>query len=219
MKARVTGATLVLGMVLLVLLTGCGDLSPIASFTCTPSSGAAPLRVSFDASSSYDPDGSITAYEWNFGDGGTGTGEMTSHTYQTAGTYTALLKVTNNDGVSDSADTSIEATESPCLHCVKIIQWHFGLNSRGAPSVTGIARNDCSYPLQYVELFAHFYDADDIEIGTYWHIIAGVLPSEEWDFEIECPISAVWPFVDHASVEVHVCTLASSLQILPMQCR
>jgi len=208
MKAKLIVATVVLGIAVLVLLTGCGNLSPIASFTCTPTSGAAPLRVSFDASSSYDPDGSITAYEWNFSDGETATGVTISHTYQAAGTYTALLKVTDNDGASDSAGTSIEATESLCLRCVKIIQWQFGLNSRGTPSVTGVARNDCSYPLQYVELFAHFYDADDIEIGTYWHIIAGVLPREEWDFEIECPISAVWPFVDHASVEVHVCTLA-----------
>jgi len=208
MKAKRLVVTVVLGMIVLVLVAGCGNLSPIASFTCIPTSGEAPLSVSFDASASSDSDGSITSYVWGFGDGESGGGETASHTYQTAGTYSALLKVTDNDGESDSAGTSIEATESPCLHCVKIIQWQFGLNSRGAPSVTGVARNDCSYPLQYVELFAHFYDADDIEIGTYWDMIAGVLPSEEWHFEMECPISAVWPFVNHASVEVHVCTLA-----------
>src|SRR5438094_258876 len=47
---------------------------PIPSFTATPTSGRAPLAVRFDGSASSDPDGSITAYAWAFGDGGTATG-------------------------------------------------------------------------------------------------------------------------------------------------
>ena len=98
-------------------------------------------------------------------------------------------------------------TSTPCTQCIKIINWQFlKANFRGAPCVTGTARNDFPYALSYVEIFAHFYDEDDIEIGAYWHTMAGVLPGEEWSFEIECPVATVWPYVHHASVEIHDCT-------------
>jgi PKD repeat protein len=62
---------------------------PTARFSATPNTGEAPLAVSFDASASSDPDGTIVRYDWAFGDGTTGTGETTSHTYTTAGTFQA----------------------------------------------------------------------------------------------------------------------------------
>ena len=59
---------------------------PSASFTfSTPQ----PLTASFDASTSSDSDGSITAYNWTFGDGATGTGVAPQHTYTSAGSYTS----------------------------------------------------------------------------------------------------------------------------------
>ena len=94
------------------------------------------------------------------------------------------------------------------MQCVAVVEWEFLRGDRGRPLVTGMAKNDCSYSLSYVQLFARFYDADDIEIGAYWDIMAGVLPGEEWSFEISCPISAVWPFVDHATIEVRECIAA-----------
>jgi PKD repeat protein len=48
--------------------------SPTASFTANPTSGVAPLAVSFDASNSSDSDGTIISYAWDFKDGNTGTG-------------------------------------------------------------------------------------------------------------------------------------------------
>jgi PKD repeat protein len=58
--------------------------------------------VNFDASASYDPDGAIVSYAWNFGDAASGTGEYTSHVYTAPGTYTATLIVTDNDGATNS---------------------------------------------------------------------------------------------------------------------
>ena len=57
----------------IALLGGCltQNVAPTASFTATPTSGQAPLAVSFDASASSDPDGTIASYTWNFGDGQT----------------------------------------------------------------------------------------------------------------------------------------------------
>ena len=103
--------TVVIAVVMLVL-SGCTlfNSPPVASFTYSPSSGNAPLNVSFDASSSYDPDGSITSYTWSFGDGGSGSGIATTHTYTNAGTYTARLAVTDNDGGTASVSHSIIVT-------------------------------------------------------------------------------------------------------------
>jgi hypothetical protein len=59
------------------------------------------VPVSFDGSGSSDPDGTIVAYTWNFGDGTTGTGITTSHAYAASGLKTATLTVTDNDGLAD----------------------------------------------------------------------------------------------------------------------
>jgi len=82
---------------------------PTANFTASPTSGEAPLAVSFNASGSSDSDGSITSYAWSFGDGGSGLGVTASHTYSSSGIYTAQLTVTDDDGATDTATTQIEA--------------------------------------------------------------------------------------------------------------
>jgi len=108
MKTRVTGATLVLGMVMLLLLTGCALLNPpVASFTCTPSCGKSPLTISFNASASSDSDGSIVSYVWNFGDGGNGSGITATHTYNSIGTYIVQLTVTDDSGTSGYASQDV----------------------------------------------------------------------------------------------------------------
>jgi PKD repeat protein len=84
--------------------------TPAASFTATPTTGTAPLVVSFNGASSSDPDGSISSYAWSFGDGTTGSGATISHTYNTAGTYTATLTVTDNRGATNSTSKTISAS-------------------------------------------------------------------------------------------------------------
>jgi PKD repeat protein len=72
--------------------------SPTAVFTYTPTSPTAGTAVQFDASASSDPDGTIISYAWSFGDGGTATGAVVSHSYAATGSYTAQLTVTDNGG-------------------------------------------------------------------------------------------------------------------------
>ena len=67
----------------------------------------------FDGSGSYDPDGTIVLYEWDFGDENTGSGEMVSHHYDEVGTYTATLTVTDDFGISCSNTTDVEVYEHP----------------------------------------------------------------------------------------------------------
>ncbi len=75
------------------------DMPPVASFTYSPAAPNAGGSVTFDASSSFDPDGSIVSYSWNFGDGSAlGSGVTVSHTFANAGTYTITLGVVDNVG-------------------------------------------------------------------------------------------------------------------------
>ena len=81
--------------------------SPIASFTSNFRIGAVPLEISFNASSSYDPDGNIISYTWDFKDGNTGSGETLNHTFSSIGSYKVELTVTDNKGATASAIKTI----------------------------------------------------------------------------------------------------------------
>ena len=63
--------------------------------------------VPFDASASTDPDGDLLTYTWEFGDGGTGTGNRPRRSYLTPGTFTAKLKVSDGFGGVNSATVQV----------------------------------------------------------------------------------------------------------------
>jgi len=86
---------------------------PVASFTPSPSSPVVGETVTFNASASYDPDGTIDSYEWDFGDETDGTDKTTTHIYTDNGTYTVTLKVTDNDGLSDTTSKDITVLNKP----------------------------------------------------------------------------------------------------------
>ena len=80
---------------------------PVASFTKSASTVVVGQLVSFNASTSSDSDGFIVSYNWNFGDGTTGSGVIVSHSYSVAGNYTVKLTVTDDDGASNSATSTL----------------------------------------------------------------------------------------------------------------
>ena len=95
--------------------TGGGNTPPTAVATASPTSGNAPLAVNFDGSGSSDPDaGDTISYSWDLnGDGnfGDSTVAKPTYTYTNAGTYNAVLRVTDNHGVSStSSPITISAT-------------------------------------------------------------------------------------------------------------
>lgn len=76
---------------------------PVADLSAGESyAGFLDEELDFDGSLSYDNDGYIVEWFWNFGDGTTGSGEITSHTYSSPGIYNVILIVTDNKKVSDS---------------------------------------------------------------------------------------------------------------------
>jgi len=81
---------------------------PISDFTFNPATGEYPLKVTFDGSASYDPDGSVVAYAWTFGDGGSGGGKIVSHTFQKNGTFTVKLTVTDDKGATGTYSRPIK---------------------------------------------------------------------------------------------------------------
>jgi PKD repeat protein len=93
------------------------NLRPEATFTATPTSGTSPLHVAFDASASVDPDGTIVAYLWDFGDGQTASAvAITTHDFLTQSVsrvFTVVLVVTDNLGATDTAVRNISVTPPP----------------------------------------------------------------------------------------------------------
>ncbi|MFQ6064779.1 MAG: PKD domain-containing protein [Candidatus Bathyarchaeia archaeon] len=71
---------------------------PLASFTENPTTVLTGEIIHFNASDSYDPDGNITSYFWDFGDATDATGVNVSHAYADDGNYTVTLVVTDDDG-------------------------------------------------------------------------------------------------------------------------
>ena len=82
--------------------------APTAVANATPDSGKAPLGVIFSSAGSVDNDGSIVAYDWDFGDGTPNDSSANpAHLYAAQGNYTATLTVTDDDGVQTSASVVV----------------------------------------------------------------------------------------------------------------
>jgi PKD repeat protein len=91
---------------------GESNIPPVATITAASNRGLAPFTVLLDAKDSHDPDGKITKYSWNFGDGGTGIGLDVKHTYPVPGDYVVTLKVTDDKGaISPPATYTITVLE------------------------------------------------------------------------------------------------------------
>ncbi|MCR2814205.1 MULTISPECIES: PKD domain-containing protein, partial [Microbacterium] len=80
------------------------NVAPTARFTVA----ADDLRVSVDAASSSDSDGTIASYTWDFGDGTTATGPTATHLYASAGGKGITLTVTDDDGATHSVTQVVE---------------------------------------------------------------------------------------------------------------
>lgn len=92
------------------ILLAAANQPPTAVISTVPSTGVAPLSVAFNGSGSTDPDGTIAAWAWSFGDGTSGSGPVITHVYAAAGFYVATLTVTDNGGASNTTPASINVT-------------------------------------------------------------------------------------------------------------
>ncbi|MEO5961513.1 MAG: PKD domain-containing protein [Opitutaceae bacterium] len=84
-----------------------GQQSPTAVATASVTSGTAPLTVAFSSQGSADPDGSIVAYRWDFGNGASSTAANPTYTYNSAGPFIAVLTVTDNSALAGTASVFV----------------------------------------------------------------------------------------------------------------
>jgi outer membrane protein assembly factor BamB len=142
---------------------GAGEELPVAAIAAEPGSGEAPLAVDFDASGSFDPDGgSIGKYEWDWqGDGtydeDTGANPLAAHTYDSAGTFAAKVRVTDDEATASVASQTITVA-SP------------GVNEPPV-AVIGTDTTEGEAPL-----YVYFWGWDS-------HDLDGDIVKYEWDFE------------------------------------
>ena len=116
--------------------------APTASFTATPMTGTAPLTVVFNGSASADSDGTISSYNWSFGNGATASGATTSYTFTAAGSYTVRLNVTDSSGLVGTTTKTIivnSASNSSCTTTNGLL-WEYWLNINGG-SVADLTGN------------------------------------------------------------------------------
>jgi hypothetical protein len=81
--------------------------APIAAFSYICDG----LECSFNGGASSDSDGSITGFDWDFGDGASATGVNASHGFASTGSYSVSLMVTDDDGATDSAQQTVIVEE------------------------------------------------------------------------------------------------------------
>lgn len=96
------------------------NAQPVASFATSPSAVQAGGAVTFNGSSSRDPDGSIARYEWDLDGNGsfesdTGPTPTVSRTYASPATLSVKLRVTDSDGATAEASRSLQITARPAV--------------------------------------------------------------------------------------------------------
>ena len=113
-KKTIVGLIGIAAIAAVVIFAGCVEkeliptpVSPTAKVSATPMRVNVGENVSFGGMDSTDPDGTITSYEWDFGDGTTASGANVSHSYPAPGSYSVKLTVTDNDGFSDMAEVDV----------------------------------------------------------------------------------------------------------------
>jgi PKD repeat protein len=107
-----------------------GEIPPVADVN-VPSNASADQIIVFNASGSYDIDGVIASYQWDFGDGTTGSGVSPEHVYENPGEYTVTLVITDNNGNTYSktmtVDIASETKEEQSEGQQEVLLLHFGI--------------------------------------------------------------------------------------------
>lgn len=117
--------------------------APIAvADASAPTSGVAPLAVSFSSAGSNDPDGSIAAHDWDFGDGTSSTEANPVKSYSSPGTYAASLVVVDNSGLSSVADTVTIVVENNSVVYVGNIAMALSSTAKGYAATATVTVRD-----------------------------------------------------------------------------
>lgn len=111
--------------------------TPVVSMALSPSSGSAPLNVDFTANVS---GATASKYLWNFGDGTTSTAALPSHTYITAGNYTAKVTVTDSTGGTAASSSLVAVTGTSSETKFRVVQANISYGGQGTDNILNLNR-------------------------------------------------------------------------------
>lgn len=119
------------------------------------------VPVHFNANQSYDPDGSISFYRWNFGDGSSEIlAQSPVHKYESPGTYEVVLTVIDNVGTSATNTTTVEITNEPIL-----------INQAPTAIISGNFQAQVGEPLTFDG--SNSFDIDGTVVSYQWQFGGG----------------------------------------------
>ena len=129
MNRKSTLLVMIVGI--LVLIAGCGEPGPntlpTAAFGFVAQNGFsyAPVVIQFDASASFDNDGRVSSYAWNFGDGTIGSGLRPVHTYSNPGDYYVTLHVFDERGGEGDVSDTVSVLAVPDGQLLRRYVWQY----------------------------------------------------------------------------------------------
>lgn len=156
---------------------------PVAMASAPSISG---LTVQFSSSGSYDPDGSITGYAWDFGDGTGSSGQANpSCTYAAAGTYTATLTVTDNGNATgtDNVTVTVSVTQTGAMYIASQVVTRVSLpgNKIAAEDVVVIREYPGGQPVEGAVVTASYYSATTGTVSGTTDANGEVTLTSVWD--------------------------------------
>src|SRR2546421_63015 len=145
---------------------------PRASFTASASWVRPGDSVTFNGSTSSDPDGAIRSYVWDFGDGSGGNGSVVQHLFGQPGTFRVLLTVVDDKGATDSATSYIvvSVTHPP----VAAFSANPPIAFRGVP--IWFDGSNSTDPDGYPLTFSWYIRGIQITSTSPWHVFIGKTP-------------------------------------------
>lgn len=143
--------------------------APVAVITA-PAQGEVAQVLTFNGSNSYDADGSITSYAWNFGDGATANGQQVSHSYGQPGLYQVTLTVSDNGGLNGSSTFTVKITAKSKIPPVAVISGPDGGMVKDQLTFVGTQSSDADG--QIVSFAWNFGDGTSAEGGSVSHSYA-----------------------------------------------
>jgi len=171
---------------------------PVASVKSDVASGDAPLLVNFDANDSYDPDGYIVQYSWNFGDGEKAAGRMVDHTFQAPGVYQVIASVTDNEGALAEKEIAITVNGSYEPHEIAI-----NFQPPDSPVPDGYLKDS---GLSFDETRGYGWVNRSLPVGSTRDRNSSLSPDQAYDTLIRTGPSDVWELaVPNGRYAVEVC--------------
>jgi glucose/arabinose dehydrogenase len=137
----------------LVYTTGNRPPTAVATASTDPATGV----VTFDGSTSTDPDGNPLTHRWDFGDGTSATGARVTHTYAGGAAYTARLTVTDSLGATGTTTVSITPGNSPPVLTLTppLAGKTFAVNELVQARATATDRESGTLPVTWSILLVH----------------------------------------------------------------